>query len=113
MFGDAFARLRRHGRLIGMLGAPSVEAAGSSAPTVIAIVGEDGLEVLHSEFRTSDGRDAQLPAQVARTAVRVPLPPASLDYEDRVELLKQGPLGAAQAPHPVLRARHPAAAVDR
>lgn len=76
--------------------APSV-AGTTGQPTrasvVVGLVGESGLEVLHSEFRTRDGRDAALPSAAERSAVPVALPSPSLPYDTRVEQLRAGPLG--------------------
>lgn len=67
-------------------------ATAAPAPPVIAILLEPGpLNVLHTDFRTRDGRDAVLPAGVR--PVRVTLP-TSGDFETRLEAVRSGPLGA-------------------
>jgi hypothetical protein len=67
-------------------------SAAAPAPPVIAILQEpDPLNVLHSDFRTRDGRDAVLPRGVR--AVRVTLP-ARGDFDERMAAVAEGPLGA-------------------
>lgn len=71
-------------------------APAPSAPTgptgVVAVVGEAGINVLHQEWATPDGRSVVLPASIRRTVVRVGLPAAG-DFEDRLAALRRGPLG--------------------
>lgn len=73
-----------------------IAPAGSTtrpATTVIALVGEAGIEVLHKEFATADGRDVPLPPAAAAQAVRVNLPDRRLDHDQRREIMLRGPLG--------------------
>lgn len=86
--------------LLGVVLAASAAQAGppeaaASPPAVIAVIGERGLDPLHREFATRDGRDARLPAAVAGEAVRIELP-RSGSYEDRHAAMLRGPLGDLQ-----------------
>jgi hypothetical protein len=73
---------------------PASAATAPAAPAVIAVIGEPGgLNVLHNDFRTRDGRDAVLPAGVR--AVRVTLPRGG-DFAERIAALTAGPLGHLQ-----------------
>lgn len=60
-------------------------------PVVIAVVGEAGLNVLHTDFATPDGKDAPLPAgyPAART-VRLP---HTGTFGQRLAAAEAGPLG--------------------
>ncbi|MDQ1684403.1 MAG: hypothetical protein QOC82_1140 [Frankiaceae bacterium] len=60
-------------------------------PVVIAVVGEAGLNVLHSDFATADGRDPALPA--GYPAARVVRLPRSGAFADRLRASESGPLG--------------------
>ncbi|MDQ1712713.1 MAG: Subtilase family [Frankiaceae bacterium] len=84
--------------LVAVLAAPAAAAPATAAPprpSVIAVVGEPGgLNVLHTDFRTRDGRDAVLPAGVR--AVRVALPRTG-DFAARTATLAAGPLGHLKA----------------
>lgn len=83
--------------VVALLAAPfAAEAHASTAktsvrPVVIAVVGEAGLNVLHSDFATADGKDAPLPAgyPAART-VRLP---RSGTFAQRLAAAEAGPLG--------------------
>jgi hypothetical protein len=69
-------------------------SSGGAAP-VVAIVGEDpGVNVLHDDFRTADGRDPAYPPGMP-APVMVSLPTAGT-FAERLAQLQAGPLG-----HPV------------
>ena len=57
---------------------PGLGAAGEPSRSrplaVVAVVGETGVDALHPEYRTRDGKDVALPADIARRVVRVALP---------------------------------------
>lgn len=77
----------------GLATGPAQSAPARAASSVVALVGERGIEVLHAEFATMDGRDAVLPPALAARAVRVPMPDRRWDYERRLAALRSGPLG--------------------
>jgi len=81
------------GLLLGV--AVPAPAAKSQSRAVVAVVAESGVDVLQPEFRTTDGRDAELPAAIRGRVVRVALPPG--DRDAKAAALKRGPLG-----HPVV-----------
>lgn len=58
---------------------------------VAAIVGDDGINVLHAEFRTADGSTPRYPAGLP-TPVMLDLP-TSGGFEERLSELQAGPLG--------------------
>jgi hypothetical protein len=60
------------------------------------VVAESGIDPLHREYRTTDGRDAVLPAAIARSVVRVTIP-RGLDHEEAVDALVRSPLGHPKA----------------
>src|SRR5688500_4686111 len=74
----------------------AVVAPAAAAPAVpravVAVVGEEGVDVLHREYATADGRDVALPPAVAKTAVRVAVPRGG-SYDARLRALRAGPLG--------------------
>lgn len=87
--------------LLGVILAASTAQASPQAPlpapmAVIAVIGERGLDPLHREFATRDGRDVQLPAAIARQAVRVDLPPGG-SYDARRAAMLRGALGNLKA----------------
>jgi hypothetical protein len=89
-------RALRAATVVALMASPMLVVPASSAPrvapAVVAILGEpDPLNVLHSDFRTRDGRDAVLPAGMPKP-VRVVLP-RSGDFDARVEAVAAGPLG--------------------
>jgi hypothetical protein len=63
--------------------------------TTIAIVGDNGVNPLHEEFRTSDGRDPVYPQGMPKP-VRVALP-AAASFDEALQALRAGRLGS---PHP-------------
>lgn len=67
-------------------------APGNVRPPVIAVVGDAGLNPLHAEFATSDGRDPTYPAGMPRP-VRVALPTTG-SFAERLSELRRGPLGS-------------------
>jgi hypothetical protein len=72
---------------------PVRAAAEPQRPTTtIAIVGDRGVNPLHEEFRTPDGRDPRYPSGMPRP-VRVPLPQAAT-FADAMAELEAGPLGS-------------------
>ncbi len=76
---------------------PAMGATGSPAPPdlsppVVALVGDAGLNVLHEEFRTADGRDPRYPVGMP-TPIRVDLPRGGT-FADRLDALRAGPLGS-------------------
>ena len=65
-------------------------AAPSSS--VVAVVGDAGVDVLHPDFALRAGERMVLPPAVAASAVRVTIP-RSGDRDARVAALRRGPLG--------------------
>lgn len=63
----------------------------TTPPSVIGLIGDDGLNPLHAEFATRDGRDPRYPRGMPR-AVRVELPREG-DFATRLAELQAGPLG--------------------
>lgn len=74
---------------------PAVAAPAQPPRPVVAVVGDRGLNVLHEEFRTRDGSTPRYPAGMPRP-VLVDLP-RSGDFADRMDALRQGPLGSPRA----------------
>jgi hypothetical protein len=58
----------------------------------VAVVGEDGVNVLHQDFRTRDGRNPRYPAGMP-TPDMIRLP-SSGSFDDALAELRRGPLGA-------------------
>ena len=86
----------------------SAAAAGHSRPqpvrpVVIAVVGDDGFNVLHQDFATADGREPMLPAGFPH-AVSVRLP-SSGSFQQRLSSAEAGPLGHLQ-PDTLYRVRN-------
>jgi hypothetical protein len=85
-----------------LMAVPAIGHAYESAvarlpqPVVIADVAETSVDVLHKEFRTSDGRDAQLPAAVRAGVIPVNVS-GSRDRAVQVAELSRGPLGHPKA----------------
>jgi hypothetical protein len=84
------------GLAIGLAAAPCAWAArpadAPAPPVVVAVVGEGGgLNVLHSDFRTADGRNPQYPASMPRP-VMVSLPRGG-SFAAGWAALERGPLG--------------------
>ncbi len=82
--------------------APHTSAAGrpstvrAAPPAVVAVIGESpGVNVLHDDFRTPDGRDPVYPSGMPRP-VFVSLP-ARGSFADRMAALQAGPLGHPQS----------------
>lgn len=71
-------------------------ARAEAPPVTIAVIGEDGLDPLHREFATRDGRDVRLPAAISAKAVRVDLPRGG-SYSNRHATMLRGPLGRMKA----------------
>lgn len=71
--------------------AAPVPSVGVRQP-VVAVVGEAGLNVLHDEFRTPDGRDPVYPASMPHP-VMVDLPTTG-SFEQRMAAVTAGPLGS-------------------
>jgi hypothetical protein len=71
--------------------APPGAASTTRPVTAIGIVGDAGLNPLHKEFRTRDGRDPRYPAGMPRP-VRIPMP-KSASFDDAIAELAAGPLG--------------------
>lgn len=87
--------------LLAVVLAASTAQAGAltpaaAPPVVIAVIGEDGLDPLHREFATRDGRDVRLPAAIQSKAVRVDLPRGG-SYGARHAAMLRGPLGNLKA----------------
>lgn len=79
------------------VGLPAGASEGSwHADAVVAVVGDSGVDILHPDFRTPDGRDVSLPPAVSHVAVRVDLP-RSGSRVDQLQFLRAGPLGHARA----------------
>lgn len=73
------------------LGAPAQAAPPSPQAVVVAVVGETGgLNVLHQDFRTPDGRSPRYPSTMPKPTV-VALP-RSGSFDDALTTLRQGPL---------------------
>lgn len=78
----------------GLMSAMSAGAAAPMPPTqrpVVAVVGETGLNVLHAEFRTTDGRTPIYPASMP-SPVMISLPTTGT-FAERMLALRAGPLG--------------------
>jgi hypothetical protein len=88
-------RLAAAGAALGVLGAvgaqPAVAGNGTHAAPVIAIVGESGMNVLHRDFRTSDGSTPAYPASFG-AVVPVSLPTTGTFAQKRAAV-GAGPLG--------------------
>jgi hypothetical protein len=79
---------------------PAGAATASARPApavrpVVGIVGDSGLNPLHDEFRTRDGRDPAYPPGMPHP-VRVAMP-RSGTFEERLDALRAGPLGHPKA----------------
>jgi hypothetical protein len=76
------------------LGLPCVQAAAAPvrATSVVAVVGDAGVDVLHPDFALSPGERVTLPPAAARAAVRVAMPPGG-SRASRLAALRRGPLG--------------------
>jgi hypothetical protein len=76
-----------------MVTAPTLAATPPSAPVVVAVVGEpNSVNVLHHEFRTTDGRDPVYPRGLPRPT-RIKLPTTGT-FGQRLAALKDGPLAS-------------------
>jgi len=91
-----FRRLTAAAIVLGCLVSGAVAAQGrpavSTPPVVVAVVGEPGgINVLHQDFRTPDGRTPRYPAGMPRP-VMVALPRGG-SFSSQWATLRRGPLG--------------------
>lgn len=62
----------------------------------VAVVAESGVNVLHREFRTKDGRSVQLPAAISRSVTRIRVPWA-LGYDEQLAAVNKTSLRHGRA----------------
>jgi hypothetical protein len=74
----------------------SSPSAHAEVHASVAVVAESGVNVLHREFRTRDGRSVRLPPQIAGSVVRIRVPWAR-DHDTQLDALQKTPLRQAKS----------------